>query len=330
MLKTRILFTSAVAAMALGALPAQAQDAPEVVTVVKIAGIPWFNAVEAGILRGGEEFGLNASMVGPNTVDPAQQVRLVEDLIARNVDAIGLIPLDVAVMEPVLQRAEAAGIPIITHEAPEQETKTWNIELIDSVIFGEVQMERLAQAMGGEGEYVVYVGTLTTPLHNVWADAAIAYQEANYPNMTLVTDRFPGADEVDTAYRTTLDVLTAYPDVKGVIAFGSNGPIGAGNAVRERNMQDQVSIVGTCLPSPGRALIMDGIIDECYLWNPIDAGYAMMAVARVVLDGGEITDGMDLPGVGPVSVDAETRNIRANLIMHINAETVDGLIEQGL
>ena len=140
-------------------------------------------------------------MIGPANVDPAQQVKLFEDLIAKKVDVIGLVPLDVKVAEPVLKRAQEAGIPVITHEGPEQEGRTWNVELIDSVVFGEVQMQKLAKEMGEEGEYVVYVGTLTTPLHNNWADAAIAYQKENYPKMKLVADRFPGADEIDTAYR---------------------------------------------------------------------------------------------------------------------------------
>ena len=89
-----------------------------------------------------------------------------------------------------------------------------------------------AKDLGGEGDYVVYVGTLTTPLHNKWADAAIAYQQKKFPNMKLVADRFPGADEIDTSQRTTLDVIKAYPNLRGILGFGSNGPIGAGNAVR--------------------------------------------------------------------------------------------------
>src|SRR6185437_1823149 len=138
---------------------------PEMVVVVKIAGIPWFNALEKGVVKGGSDFKINASMVGPANVDPAQQVKLLEDLIAKKVAVIGLVPLDVKVCEPVLKRAQAAGIKVITHEGPEQEGRDWNVELIDSVRFGEVQMERLAKGMGEAGDYVVYVGTLTTPLH---------------------------------------------------------------------------------------------------------------------------------------------------------------------
>jgi len=304
--------------------------AQTMVTVVKIAGIPWFNAVEKGILKGAKDFNIDATMVGPANVDPAQQVKLLEDLIAKKVNVIGLVPLDVKVCEPVLKRAQAAGIKVITHEGPEQEGRDWNVELIDSVRFGEVQMQRLAKDMGEKGEYVVYVGTLTTPLHNKWADAAIAYQKAKYPKMKLVADRFPGADEIDTAYKTTLDVIKAYPNLTGILGFGSNGPIGAGNAVREKRLGKKIAVVGTVLPSQAKDLIADGIIREGFLWNPTDAGYAMVAVARLVLDGKPIKDGVEVPGLGKASVDVPGKLIKVDKIMRINNETIAGLIAGGL
>ena len=300
------------------------------VTVVKIAGIPWFNALEKGIKKGAKDFNIEASMVGPANVDPAQQVKLLEDLIAKKVTVIGLVPLDVKVCEPVLKRAQAAGIKVITHEGPEQEGRDWNVELIDSVRFGEVQMQRLAKDMGEAGDYVAYVGTLTTPLHNKWADAAIAYQKAHYPKMKLVADRFPGADEIDTSYKTTLDVIKAYPNLKGILGFGSNGPIGAGNAVREKRLGKKIVVVGTVLPSQAKDLIADGIIREGFLWNPTDAGYAMVAVARLVLDGKAIKDGIDIPGLGKASVDVPGKLIKVDKIMRINNETIAGLIAGGL
>ena len=303
---------------------------PTMVTVVKIAGIPWFNAVDKGIKKGAKDFNIDATMVGPANVDPAQQVKLLEDLIAKKVTVIGLVPLDVKVCEPVLKRAQAAGIKVITHEGPEQEGRDWNVELIDSVRFGEVQMQRLAKDMGESGEYVVYVGTLTTPLHNKWADAAIAYQKKNYPKMKLAADRYPGADEIDTAYKTTLDVIKAYPNLKGILGFGSNGPIGAGNAVREKRLAKKIAVVGTVLPSQAKDLIADGIVREGFLWNPTDAGYAMVAVAKLMLDGKEIKDGVEIPGLGKASVDVKGKLIKVDKIMRINNDTIAWLIAGGL
>ena len=324
------LFGAGAVAGALG-LPIGAEAAEKtMVTVVKITGIPWFNLVNKGLERGAKQFGINVQMVGPAHVDPAQQVRLVEDLIAKKVNCIGLVPLDVKVLAPVCQRAQSAGIPVITQEGPNQDGRTWDVELIDSVKFGEVQMQALAREMGEKGEYVVYVGTLTTPLHNKWADAAIAYQKAHYPNMKLAASRFPGADETDTALRTTLDVLKAYPDVTGILGFGSNGPIGAGIAVRQKHLADKIAVVGTIVPSQGKPMIMDGTIREGFLWSPIDAGYAMTAVANRIFTNQPIETGFEVPGLGKANVDAANKVVAWNDILVINKKTIDGLIAQGL
>jgi simple sugar transport system substrate-binding protein len=318
------------AAGAVVPLSARSASEPTMVTVVKITGIPWFNLVDRGLVRGGKKFDVDVSMTGPAHVDPAQQVKLVEDLIARKVNVIGLVPLDVKVLAPVLQRAQQAGIPVITQEGPNQDGRTWDVELINSTKFGEEQMQALARFMNEEGEYVVYVGTLTTPLHNKWADAAIAYQKAHYPKMKLAASRFPGADEVDTSMRTTLDVLKAYPNLKGILGFGSNGPIGAGIAVRQKHLADKVMVVGTVVPSQAKPMIMDGTIKEGFLWSPIDAGYAMVAVASRVLRNQPIEDGFEVEGLGKANVDRENKIVAWNDILVINKNSIDGLIKQGL
>ncbi|MCB0158070.1 MAG: hypothetical protein KDD83_08050, partial [Caldilineaceae bacterium] len=51
-------------------------------TVVKIAGINWFNRMEEGVVAWGEENGVNANLVGPAEADAAQQIPIIEDLIA--------------------------------------------------------------------------------------------------------------------------------------------------------------------------------------------------------------------------------------------------------
>ncbi|MBV8457433.1 MAG: substrate-binding domain-containing protein [Acetobacteraceae bacterium] len=318
------------AASAVVPLSARSAAEPTMVTVVKITGIPWFNLVDRGLVRGGKKFDVDVSMTGPAHVDPAQQVKLVEDLIARKVNVIGLVPLDVKVLAPVLQRAQQAGIPVITQEGPNQDGRTWDVELINSTKFGEEQMQALARFMNEEGEYVVYVGTLTTPLHNKWADAAIAYQKAHYPKMKLAASRFPGADEVDTSMRTTLDVLKAYPNLKGILGFGSNGPIGAGIAVRQKRLANKVMVVGTVVPSQAKPMIMDGTIKEGFLWSPIDAGYAMVAVASRVLRNQPIEDGFEVEGLGKANVDKENKIVAWNDILVINKNSIDGLIKQGL
>ena len=46
--------------------------------------------------------------------------------------------------------------------------------------------------------------------------------------------------------------------------------------------------------------------------------------ARLVLDGKEIKDGMEIPGLGKASVDVPGKLIKVDKIMRINNETIDG------
>ena len=101
--------------------------------------------------------------------------------------------------------------------------------------------------MGEEGEYIVYVGSLTVPLHNLWADAAIAYQKAHYPKMKLVADRYGVAESVDDSYKTAIDAMLAHPNLKGILTFGSQGPIGAGRAIKEKGKAGKIALVGSFL-----------------------------------------------------------------------------------
>ncbi len=38
--------------------------------------------------------------------------------------------------------------------------------------------------------------------------------------------------------------MKTYPDLKAVVSFGSNGPIGAGRAVKEKRAKNKVAVYG--------------------------------------------------------------------------------------
>ncbi|MGF6765707.1 simple sugar transport system substrate-binding protein [Paraburkholderia sp. GAS33] len=318
-----------IAAFALAtSLASASPDKPVIGIVVKIGGIPWFNAMEAGIKKRADQLGVKAFMVGPTSADPALQVRAIEDLIAQHVDVIGVVPNDAKVLEPVLQRARAAGIKVITHESPNQENTDWDFELASVKGFGEAYGKRLATAMGGKGEYAVFVGSLTVPLHNAWADAAIAYLKANDPDMKLVGDRYGVAENVDASRQTALDLMRAHPDLKGILAFGSQGPIGAARAVDETHKKGQVVVLGPFSPGQGKRLVHDGILTGGYMWNPEQAGEVFVTLGTMVAKGEPIKDGTNIPGLGVVH--PQGHDLIVDQLVDLNASTVDDLAKLGL
>jgi simple sugar transport system substrate-binding protein len=318
-----------IAAFALATSPASASpDKPVIGIVVKIGGIPWFNAMDAGIKKRADQLGVKAFMVGPTSADPALQVRAIEDLIAQHVDVIGVVPNDAKVLEPVLQRARAAGIKVITHESPNQENADWDFELASVKGFGEAYGKRLATAMGGKGEYAVFVGSLTVPLHNAWADAAIAYLKANDPDMKLVGDRYGVAENVDASRQTALDLMRAHPDLKGILAFGSQGPIGAARAVDETHKKGQVVVLGPFSPGQGKRLVHDGVLTGGYMWNPELAGEVFVTLGTMVAKGEPVKDGTNIPGLGVVH--PQGHDLIVDQLVDLNASTVDDLAKLGL
>ena len=119
---------------ALISAPLQAAE-KVVVNISKVDGMPWFNRMGEGVVEAGNAFGVNASQVGPSSTDAPQQVKIIEDLIARKVNAITIVPNDANVLEPVFKKARDAGIVVLTNESPGQPSANWDIEIIDNEKF---------------------------------------------------------------------------------------------------------------------------------------------------------------------------------------------------
>lgn len=306
-------------------------SAQEMGIVVKIGGIPWFNSMETGILERAEELGVKAEMIGPTSADPALQVRAIEDLIAKGVDVIGVVPNDETALEPVLEKARNAGIVVVAHEGPGLNNVDWNFELASAEGFGEAHAELLCDSVTEPGTYAVYVGSLTVPLHNAWADAGIAWITDNCSEkLTLVGERYGVAESVDDSRSTALDLIAANSDLRGFLAFGSQGPIGAGRAIEERRMTGKIHVLGPFSPGQGRQLLKAGTITGGYMWNPAEAGRVFVTLGKMLVDGVEIKDGTEIEGLGVVSPDPSTRNIITDNLLEINVSTVDELADKGL
>ncbi|MCF7945989.1 MAG: autoinducer 2 ABC transporter substrate-binding protein [Spirochaetia bacterium] len=298
-----------------------AEDELEIVTVVKITGIPWFNRLEEGVDQAADELGVNAYQIGPSDADPAQQVKMVEDLISKGVDAICITPNDAKALEPVFQKAADAGILILTHESPDQSGKDVDIELIDNVAFAQRTWDMLVEGMGTEGQYAIFVGGLTVPLHNVWADEGLKYAEENYPGLELVTSRIPCGEDQELSKQKTLELLKTYPDLEGIVGFGSLGPPGAAQALKEKGRTNDVTVVGTVIPGHAAPYLKEGSMTKGILWDPKDAGYALTWTAKYMLEGGDYTELTEIPGIGNVSIDGDV--IKVDAMVDITKDNVD-------
>ncbi len=294
--------------VAIGALCAaqtvMAEDTPSIVTVVKVTGENWFTRMAEGVAAYGKDNPkVKTSEVGPAKADSAQQLRLIEDLVAKNVSALAVVPMDPSALEGVLKRAMGRGIKVITHEADNLKNTQVDIEAFDNKVFGARFNEKLANCMAKTGKWTSFVGSLGSLTHVQWADGG-AENAKQYPGMELVSPKNESFNDANKAYEKAREILRKYPDIKGFQGGSAIDVIGIGRAVEEAGLVGKVCVVGLGLPKDTAKYLESGAVQSISFWDPKDAGYVMNKVADLVLQGKEITDGMDLgvPGYNKVKV----------------------------
>ena len=278
-----------------------------IATIVKLDGIAWFERMREGVKRFGDETGHKCFLLGPAQADAALQVQIIEDVIAQGVDAICVVPFSVEAIEPVLRKARSQGIVVVSHEASNQANADAIIEPFDNFAYGAHLMDHLARHMGEQGQYAVFVGSLTSKSHNEWIDGAIARQKEKYPHMELVTERIEEYDNQNTAYEKTKELIKAYPELKGIQGSASTTAAGAGLAVEEKGLQNKLAVVGSGLVSQCRQYLASGSTKLISFWDPADAGYVMNKIAVMLLEGKKPANGTDLgvPGYTQIRQDPE-------------------------
>lgn len=274
----------------------EGDDAYEIVVVPKDSSNPWFVRMNVGVEEYAASSGLNVYQKGTAEIDATLQAQLIQDLIAQDVDALCVVPVDLESIEPVLEQARDAGIVVITHEGADLENVDYDIEAFSNAGYGAFIMDNLAEAMGGEGMYTTMVASLTNGSHNEWADAGVARQKANYPNMQLLDEkaRVESNDNGDVAYNAAKELFKKYPDLKGIMGTSSYDAPGVARAIEELGLIGVASTSGTGMPLDNAALLESGVVKSLTLWDPALAGKAMIALAVMVLDGEEISGSIDL------------------------------------
>ncbi|MTI59041.1 MAG: autoinducer 2 ABC transporter substrate-binding protein [Firmicutes bacterium] len=302
-----------------------AEEDYTILVMPKLVGIPYFNASEIGAIQAGKDLGVEVIYAGPTQADAAAQVKMIEDYISRGVDAIAVAPNDPAALTPLLKKAREEGILVLDWDTPaDKDLVDYSIHQIDDQAYGEHIVDLLVEEMGTEkGDYAILTGGLSAANLNSWIDYGLKYAAEKYPGLNLVTERIPTDEKQQEALSKTLNLLRAYPSLKGIIGVSTPAPIGAAQAVEERGVEDEVAVVGTALPNDSRPYLKSGALRVATLWEPNKLGYLTVYVALEALKGNKIIDGMEVPKVGALEVWDDGKTIIMGPPTDFTAENVD-------
>lgn len=113
------------------------------------------NAAEAKA----EELGVELVVYDGN-YDPSTQISQVETMISDGCDGIILNPQDAEACAPCVDKGDAAGIPVVGVNTRVQSDKLTSYVGSQDVKAGEMEMQKIADLLGGKGKIVIIEGPM--------------------------------------------------------------------------------------------------------------------------------------------------------------------------
>jgi ribose transport system substrate-binding protein len=151
--------------------------------------------------------------VGSVASDGAEQARVVDDVIARGVDAIAISCDDPTACIDPINRAVDAGIPVMTWDADSPQSKRFTYLGLDNRKAGHAGAELLVKAMGTQGNIAVLTGV---PGALNLEERILGFREelAKYPGIHIIATVVTN-DDINLGVQAVEDTMQANPNIKG-------------------------------------------------------------------------------------------------------------------
>lgn len=208
----------------------------------------------------------------------ADQKRIVDDLLAKGIDAIAISPVDPANQTQLINdTAKQALVFTQDSDAPQSDRAAY--VGTDNVAAGRQAGALIKEAMPEGGRIMLFVGK--SDARNAQERTQGIREALQGSNVEIIDVRTDDTDRV-RAKSNVSDTLVRYPEVKGLVGLWSyNGPAIV-NAVKEAGKTGQVKIVAFDEEDETLAGVRDGSIYATVVQQPYEFGYQaikMMAQA---------------------------------------------------
>lgn len=277
--------------LAAASLTARVDDSRLLVALMpKAKGNAYFLSCKAGADRAAAELGVELLFDGPVDTNAAKQNEIVENWITLGVDAIAVSAENKESLSTALRKARRAGITVVTFDSDVlPDARSFFVNQATPEGIGHALMDEAARLLGGEGEFAIITATLTAANQREWMKHIEARLAAQYPRMKLVAVR-PSDDLKDKAQSEATALMSAYPNLRLLMAICSPGVPGAAEAVQQAGKAGRVKVIGLGLPNENRRYVKAGVTDSVILWNTGDLGY-LTVFAAVAATRGELVSG---------------------------------------
>ena len=256
----------------------------------KIKGLSYFSSCFKGAEEAAKELGIDLIYDGPTDGNPRKQAEMIEQWTIDGVDVICVAPNAPDVVASAMQEARAAGVSVITWDADgTAESRSFFVNQASAQAIGEGLVNAMLEDLGPdtEGDVVIISADATSENQNAWIETmkpALAKSK-----LKLATIKYPG-ENASNALADSQDVISKYPNLKGIFGISSVSFPGAAEAVEQSGKGGKILVNGLSTPNDMKKFVQNGTVRSFILWHTVDLGYLTIHVAKA-LAAGELKPG---------------------------------------
>lgn len=226
---------------------------------------PFFKEIGDTLTEEAAKHGYEVQVVSGD-FNVARQDQQVKDFLAQHAVAIVLCPCDSRAIGPVIQEANAAGVPVFTVDignlAPEAKVVTHIAT--NNYSGGKQAGLAMIEALGPGGGKVAILdlkAVESCQLRVKGFKEVIAAHNAQpgQSKIDIITE-LGGGGAKDIGYKAAEDALQAVPDLAGIFAINDPSALGARAALEKAGKAERVKLVGFDGQPEGKQAIKDGKI----------------------------------------------------------------------
>jgi ribose transport system substrate-binding protein len=257
-----------------------------IAVIPKAVGFFYWGTVKAGATDAARHYGVNLIWKGVAAeTDVTGQVNLLTNLINQHINGLAFAATDTHALVQIATLAKSRHIPVINIDSG---ITPQNIPLVatSNVNAAKSAADYLARAIGGKGDVALLPFFPTAATSQQRQQGFTQEIHAKYPGITIHT-QYDQSDAA-TALRVTNDLLTRFPNLKGIFAANEPGAIGALAALKARHLVGKVKLVGFDNAPDEVSALKVGQISALVVQNPYKIGYQGLAEVYQLLKGKKV------------------------------------------
>ena len=239
----------------------------------------FWQAVKLGSENAAKDLNVDITFEGPESeamVD--KQVEMFQTALDKKPAAICLAAVDSKAFQPLLEKAKAAGIPVIGFNSGVDSDIPVTTATTDNIAAAALAADKMVELIGGEGEVAVIAHDQTS---RTGIDRVKGFTDqitAKYPKVTIVDTQYGGGDQLKSTDLAKA-IIQAHPNLKGFFGANEGSIIGVLNAAKELGMEGKLVIIGYDSGQQQMDAIRAGTESGAITQNPIGIGYKCVEAA---------------------------------------------------